>query len=204
MKKELLKRLIDKNLFVAMLLIFIFCGCSGSKMNNNNNIEQLEMILIKDYSKTYKFELHNYTYFSISHYNSLEKNNLIIYNIRPERNKVILSPEGDGYYPKDYIEFKDKIFFIDGKITNQPSEKIYNFLKDRNLIDSAMYKVELGLVEYEDLKPGEGKITYYNSQKVTTYVVCETSNKIIKKWRTNKSETTAKNIEKAIKKGCKN
>ncbi len=201
MKKELLKRLIDKNLFVAMLLIFIFCGCSVSKVNNK---KQLEMILINDYSENNRTELRNYSYFSISHYSSLEKNNLIVYNICPERNKVILSPEGDGYYPKDYIEFKDKIFFIDGKITNQPSEKIYNFLKDRNLIDSAMYKVELGLVEYEDLKPGEGKITYYNSQKVTTYVVCETSNKIIKKWRTNKSETTAKNIEKAIKKGCKN
>ncbi|WP_448606235.1 hypothetical protein [Paenimyroides ceti] len=199
MKMAFIKQQIDKALIIFLLILFF--GCSTIKKEVMS--DDIYLTIISDYCRNNKSDINHYQYFNIRSY-KIKNIDMKLYRISSEYNKVVLSSEGDAYYPKDYIEFKKKTFFIEGEITNKPSEKIYNFLKDRNLIDSAMYKVELGLVEYEDLKPGEGKITYYNSQKVTTYVVCETSNKIIKKWRTNKSETTAKNIEKAIKKGCKN
>ena len=199
MKMAFIKQQIHRALIFFLLILFFGCSIIKRELMSDD----IYSTIISDYYRNNKSDINHYQYFNIRSY-KIENIDMKVYRISSEYNKVVLSSEGDAYYPKDYIEFKNKIFFIEGEITNKPSEKIYNFLKDRNLIDSAMYKVELGLVEYDDLKPAEGKITYYNSQKVTTYVVCETSNKIIKKWRTNKSETTAENIEKAIKKGCKN
>lgn len=114
-----------------------------------------------------------------------------------------MSSEGSAYYPKDYIKFKNKFFFIEGEITDKPSPKVFSFFKERNLIDSTMYKLAKGLIEYEDIGETEGKILTKSKTKVAKYVVCKNSNKVISQLRTNKSEVSSKNIEKATKKGCK-
>lgn len=187
------------NLLTAFLLLSIF-GCSSLKREVTS--KNIYSFLITDFYKTYKSDISKYQYFSLSSYN-LDNSAMVIYNIAPEYNKVVLGSEGDAYYPKDYIEFKNNIFFIEGEITNKPSEKVFAFLKEKNLIDSAMYKLEQNIITYEDLKGTEGKILTKSKTKVTTYIVCKKNNKIINKWRTNKSEISAKNIEKAYKNGCK-
>lgn len=67
-----------------------------------------------------------------------------------------------------------------------------------------MVKVKQGLLDWDVIGKGKGTIMTNDRLKVNTYLVCKTNNKIVSKWRTNKSEVSAKNIKKAIKKGCKN
>lgn len=197
MKMELSKQHRGK-LLISFLLIFIF-GCSAFKKVIIS--EDMYSTLITDYYRKYKSEINQYQYFSIRSYN-IDNSNLVIYNIAPDYNKAVLGPEGDANYPKDYIQYKNKVFFIELEITDKPSEKIFTFFKEKNLIDSTMYKLAKDLIEYEDLGDFDGAILTKSKTKVTTYVVCKNSNKIISQWRTNKSEVSAKNIEKATKKGC--
>lgn len=192
-----MKPKLDK-LMITFLSIIIF-GCSTIKGEIVS--ENVYSTLMKDYYIKYKSDIYRYQYFSISSYN-IENSSLTVYKIAPEYNKAILSPEGDAYYPKDYEQFKNKFFFIEGEITDKPSVKIFNFFKERNLIDSTMYKVAKDLIEYDDVGDKDGKILTKNKTKVVTYVVCKKSNRIINQWRTNKSEISAKNIENAIKNGC--
>lgn len=51
-----------------------------------------------------------------------------MYKISPEINKVVLSSDGSGYYPLDYVKIGSKIFFIEEEITNKPTPKIYSIL----------------------------------------------------------------------------
>lgn len=197
MKTALSRQHLDR-FATLFLLIFIF-GCSTfkSKSTSKNSYS----ILMADYYRTYKSDVNKYKYFSITSYD-IENLNMKVYTIIPEYNKAVLGPEGDAYYPKDYMQFKDKFFFIEGEITETPSEKVFTFFKERNLIDSTMYKVAKDLINYEDVGDSDGKILTDSKIKVATYVVCKNNNKIIRKWRSNKSEGFAKNLEKAIKKGC--
>lgn len=197
MKEVFLKQQLGR-LSNLVLLVFIF-GCSALKGDEAS--DDIYSFLMFDFYKTYKSDINQYQYFSISSYD-IEDTNMSVYRVSPEYNKVVLGPEGDAYYPKDYTEFRNKVFFIEGEITNEPSEKVYTFLKERNLIDSAMYKLSKEILRYEDLRDNEGKILSNNKTKVTTYVICRKNNKVIDKWRTNKSEISTKNIEKAIRKDC--
>ncbi|MEG0915638.1 MAG: hypothetical protein RSF68_01345 [Myroides sp.] len=197
MKKELSIQHRGK-LLISFLLIFIL-GCSAFKTVIIS--EDMYSILITDYYRKYRSEINQHKYFSITSYN-IEHSNLVVYNIAPSYNKAVLGVGGDAYYPKDYIQFRNKFFFIEGEITDKPSLKVFSFFKERNLIDSTMYKLAKDLIKYEDIGGTDGMILTKSRTKVATYVVCKNNNVIISHWRTNKSEVSAKNIEKAIKKGC--
>jgi len=168
MKKVFLKQQIGR-LTYWILLISIF-GCSSLREEQKSS--DIYSSLMIDFYKTYKSDINQYQYFNIRSYD-IENTNISIYRISPEYNKVVLGPEGDAYYPRDYEEFKNKVFFIEGDITNKPSEKVFVFLKNRNLMDSAMYKLSKEILRYEDLKDNEGKILSNNKTKITTYVICK-------------------------------
>jgi len=185
-------------LLILILLYSVF-GCSSLK--NNITSENIYIYLASDFYKKNKSDINQYSYFRIRSYD-IDSSNVTIYRIGPDYNKAVLGTEGDAYYPKDYIQFKDKIFFIEGEITDKPSLKVFNFFKERSLIDSTMYKLAKDLIKYEDIGDTDGKILTKSRTKVATYVVCKNNDIIISHWRTNKSEVSAKNIEKAIKKGC--
>ncbi|WP_177762616.1 hypothetical protein [Flavobacterium sp. I3-2] len=197
MKKISLTQLVNYQLTILLVLMSI--GCSIGKSNKVD--DNINLILIKNYYSKYKSDINKYQYFSLHSY-ELDSVNLKVYKISPEYNKIVLSPDGDGYFPKDYIQYKNKIFFIEGEITTQPSNKVFAFLKHRNLIDSTMYKVSRGMIDFKDVNDTDGKILSINSTKVASYVVCTLNNKILNQCRTNKSEVSAKNIQKGMKEVC--
>lgn len=186
----------------AKLLILValsFLGCSTLK--NDTALGDIYTILATDFSKKNKSYIDKYNYFRIRSQET-ENSGITIYKVSPDYNKAVLGVEGDAYYPKDYLQFKNKFFFIEGEITDKPSEKVFTFFKERDLIDSTMYKLAKGLIKYEDMGDTDGKILTKSKTKVATYVVCKKNNTVISQWSTNKSELSAKNIEKAIEKGC--
>ena len=197
MKRVFTKLQIGK-LFIFFLLVFL-SNCTTVRFDslNTNNDKVLESI-VKDYCKVNP-DLIKYKYFRIDSYQT-EDNNFEIYRIAPNLNKVVLSSDGKGYFPIDYIKVGRNIFFIEGETTSNPSTRVYNLLRERKLIDSTMLQIEQGVLDWNVVGKGRGLIMTNDKLKITTYVIC--NNKIINKWRTNKSEVSAKNIEKATKKGC--
>lgn len=188
-----------------LILFFCLTTLLGCKSINQTNCLQEEIMenIIKNYCKKNVTYTLKYKYFRLSK-DYIDSTDFIMYRVSPQINKVVLSSDGSGYFPLDYIKVGKKIFFIDGEITTKPSPKIFTLLKEKDLIDSTMVKVKQGLLDWDVIGKGKGTIMTNDRLKVNTYLVCKTNNKIVSKWRTNKSEVSAKNIKKAIKKGCKN
>jgi len=186
-------------LSILFLCLILFIGCKTAQTNDSKDII-LESI-VKKYSKNNTIYLLKYDYFKVSKY-YIDSTDFVMYRVSPQLNKVVLSSNGSGYFPLDYIKVKNNFFLIDGKITTEPIPKVYNLLKEKDLIDSTMVKIEQGTLNWDVVGKGKGTVMTNSKLKVNTYIVCRKNNKIISQWRTNKSEVSAKNIEKAIKKGC--
>lgn len=189
-------------MIVPILAIVIFLFPNFLSTGTQLDKEKLMMVLVSDFSKSYKSQFkRNKIFFISSLY--LRENKFSIFNIGSMDNKVILSPDGSGYYPKDYISYKDKIFFIDGEITSAPTTSVFDVLKKNDLIDSSLYKIEKGLIRFEDLKERDGKELLDEKKRISTYVVCKKTNKVISKWITNKYKVDEQKMKRAFKKGCK-
>ncbi len=204
-KMDLLKHQKKRSKFLMImpiltLVIFLFPNFLSTGIQLDK--EKLMMVLVSDFSKSYKSQFKRNKIFFISPLYSRE-NKFSIFNIGSMDNKVILSPDGTGYYPKDYISYKDKIFFIDGEITSAPTTSVFDVLKKNDLIDSSLYKVEKGLIKFEDLKEGDGKELLDEKKKIATYVVCKKTNKVVSTWITNKYKVDERKMKKALKKACK-
>lgn len=186
---------------LLILILALFSFSNFVTIENEHDKEKLMTTLIKDFYKSYRSEVKKNKFFFIN-YSNFEGNQFEVFKIGYLSNKVVLSPDGDGYYPTDYIIFKDKIFFIGGEITTTPTNKIFNVLKKNDLIDSSLYKVEKGLIRFEDLKEGEGKELILERKKIATYVVCKETNKIISKWLTNKANIDERKMKETLEKVC--
>jgi len=186
---------------LSILTIVLFLFSNFVIIGNEHDKEKLITILINDFCKSYKSEVKKSRFFFINS-SYLEENQVEIFKMGYLSNKVVLSPDGTGYYPIDYIIFKDKIFFIDGEITSTPTIRVFNILKENKLIDSSLYKVEKGLIRFEDLKEGDGKELISERRKIATYVVCKKNNGIISKWLTNKANVDERKMKEAFKKSC--
>nr|WP_322625124.1 hypothetical protein [uncultured Flavobacterium sp.] len=187
-----------KVIILYLSLVFVLLSCNSLRNEEISSEEKIPELLIKNYYSNYKSDINKYDYFWISHYN-LQQNNLIMYRISPEINKVILGSEGDGYYPDDYILYKSKCFFINGKNTSNPNRKIFDFLKNRNMIDSTMLKLANGLITGDSIGFGAGLIHTDERIKGATYVFRDSlPYKLVRQWRTNKGEIYERNLKKAV------
>ena len=195
-----LKQSLDKLVILFVFLTFLL-GCKSINKRNSDK-DELMADIIKSYCKSNTIYSLKYKYFRVS-IDSIDSTDFIMYRVSPQLNKVVLSSSGSGYFPLDYIKFGNKFFFIDGEITAEPLPKVHQLLKEKKLIDSTMVKIRQGLLDWDVVGKDNGTIMNSNRLKVNTYLICTTNNKIVRQWRTNKSEISAKNIKKAIKIGCK-
>src|SRR5690606_20515395 len=122
--KEAFTRQYTGKLLLLILLSSIIYSCISVRKNTIS--KDIYSFLIEDFYKKYRSDINHYQYFSITSY-SIDNSNLIIYDIAPDYNKAVLGTQGDAYYPKDYMPFKNKFFFIEGEITDKPSEKVFTF-----------------------------------------------------------------------------
>lgn len=188
------------NVFLSFIVLSFLLSSFMFKENNHDRDKVITHV-IENFSKSYKSQFRKNDFFSIRALDSRE-GEFYIFNISSLDNKVILSLDGEAFYPVDYKTYDDKIFFIDGEITYTPNAKVFDVLKKHKLIDSTNYNLSLGLIQLKDLKFGNGTELLDEKKKIITYVVCKKSNKIISNWITNKSNVSDRKMKKAIKKGC--
>lgn len=195
-KKEISK--FSKKIVIIILSLFLFLNFLVIEKLDHN---ELIFSLIEDFCKSYKSKFRKNDFFYIQTLNSKD-GEFYIFRLSSLDNKVILSPDGEAFYPVDYKTYDDKIFFIDGEMTHTPNSKVFDELKKYKLIDSTNYKLSLGLIQLKDLKLGDGTDLLDEKKKIVTYVVCKKTNKIISKWITNKSNVSDRKMKEAFSKDC--
>lgn len=178
-----------KKLNLCIAFIIFITACKTLENKECLNTERFRCyLIIEDYCKKNKSDVENYKFFSVEN-KSLEDRNYYLYNVFPIYNDYTYRIDIDNslsYLPKDYIEYEDKIFFIeDRENDNVVSDELLKYLDSLKLLDSTDVKIQLGMLREEDRI--YRRYLKKEFQEGVDYVICKDSPfKISKQVKTNK------------------
>ncbi|WP_372473449.1 hypothetical protein AB4865_11565 [Capnocytophaga sp. ARDL2] len=182
--------------FKMTIIVFTLLLYSCVSTRGKDNIQEPHLKAVEHFIKKYKPKIKD-NIFDVSNYKTQE--NVEMFFVNRYINKVILDDDGYGMYPEKYYLYGDDLFFIGSKFTNTPKNDVYTMLKKHNLIDSTFYKLEKGMIKFEDLSPLDGKDIYDDKEKGAIYVICLKSNKILQEKYTNSGRVYQRMVEMAKK-----
>lgn len=168
-----------KNFYISLfiLLLFILSSCVSNRTDKAVNQDRFT-IIIEDYISHNKSYIKKYNMFSIIDETPLNKN-YYFYKLLPihSGNAYVMS-SNHPYLPSNYIEYKDKVFFIEDD-KGIPNPKVLDYLDSLDMLDSTNIKIELGLIDPENAV--YRKYTTDSSLEGVDYIFCKDKPLQIKK-----------------------
>jgi hypothetical protein len=139
------------NAFLLIVFSILYsCKSTGIVEQTATQDDHFKLV-IEDYYKNNKDYIRRFKMYYLSDVSPQGKD-YFLYNVFPVDNKYSYAISSDSYtrLPSGYIEYKDKIFFIEEENPKKPTPELLQYLDNLQQLDSTGIKIELGLIREED------------------------------------------------------
>jgi hypothetical protein len=131
-------------------------------------------MVIEDYYQKNRADFDKYKIFSLQ-YKPMQNKEYYFYIILPmEYQRYLYSVDINpklSYLPSGYIEFKDKVFFIEEDNHSGTNKELLQYLDSLQLLDSTNVKLQLGLIKPEDVELRVFRTD--DSIEAVFYIICK-------------------------------